>query len=222
MIKIIILFLSLISFFCTKKEKLITENFNSNPDTTITFEQYETGKLPDGWTPEITGKQEKAAWIITEDNVNKVVSKSSGNNSGGNFNLLILGSPKYKNLRMSVKIKAISGEEDQGGGLIWRYADRNNYYIARANPLERDFRLYRVINGKREQFESANVTFKPGEWFTISIEMNDNLIKCFLNGKEEIEYKDDDNTFTGEGNVGLWTKADAVSYFDDLMIEKLK
>jgi Domain of Unknown Function (DUF1080) len=218
----IILFLSLISLFCSKKEQVLTEIFKSNPDTTMTFEQYEAGKQPAGWTPEITSNQTKAAWVIVDNNGNKAISKSAGDNSGSNFNLLILNNSNYKDLKIAVKIKAISGKEDQGGGLVWRYTDKNNYYVARANPLESNFSLYREINGKREEFESAAVPLRLGEWFTIAIEMKGNLIKCFFNGKEEIEYRDDDNTFMNEGKIGLWTKADAISYFDDLTIEKLK
>ena len=121
---------------------------------------------------------------------------------------------------MSVKIKAFAGNEDRGGGLVWRYIDNNNYYIARCNPLEKNFRFYRVVNGNRKQLKSVKTDIgTPGEWFTMTIEMNGNKISCSLNGNKMIEATDD--TYTKAGRVGLWSKADAQSYFDDLSVEMI-
>jgi hypothetical protein len=119
-----------------------------------------------------------------------------------------------------VKIKAISGEEDQGGGLVWRYIDKDNYYIARYNPLENNFRFYRVIKGLRKQLESVFSNIKQGEWFSMTIEMAGNKISCSLNEEKLIETTDD--SFQLAGFIGFWTKADAVTYFDDLKISNKK
>ena len=138
-------------------------------------------------------------------------------NEGSCYNLLVLNKIGYKDFSATVKIKAISGEEDQGGGLVWRYIDKDNYYIARYNPLENNFRLYRVVDGSRKQLESVDSDIKQGEWFTMTIEMKGNKIICSLNGKKLIETTDD--TFKSAGLIGLWTKADAITYFDDLKIK---
>ena len=184
-------------------------------DTTINFENGVIDKLPDGFSQTATGKLQKLNWKIVNDNGNKVVAQSV-KNEGDYFNLLMLDKLKYQDLALTVKLKAVAGEEDQGGGLVWRYIDNNNYYIARCNPLEHNFRLYHVVNGNRKQLISVESDIKAGIWFTMTIEMRGNKISCSLNGKKMIEATDD--TFKSAGNIGLWTKADAISYFDDLTI----
>ena len=191
----------------------------SKRDTIINFETMEAGKPASGFTPTFTGKKQTLNWQVVSDAGNKVVAQVA-KNEGEYFNLLVLDNPAYQNFSLSVKIKAIAGEEDGGGGLVWRYVDNNNYYIARYNPLEKNFRLYRVVNGNRKQLKSVDSNIGSGEWFTMSIIMNGNKITCTLNGAKLIETTDD--TFTKAGRVGLWTKADAQSYFDDLTISPIK
>ena len=151
------------------------------------------------------------------DNWNKVVAQSA-KNEGDYFNILILNKPVYLDFKLTIRIKTVAGEEDQGGGLVWRYIDNNNYYIARCNPLENNFRFYRVVDGNREQLKSVDCSIKKGEWFTMSIEMTGNMISCSLNSIKMIETTDD--AFISPGNIGLWTKADGISYFDDFEVIK--
>jgi Domain of Unknown Function (DUF1080) len=184
-------------------------------DTIINFENSEVDKLPNGFTQTETGKLQHLNWKVMNDNGNKVVAQLA-KNEGDYFNLLVLDKPAYQNFKLSVKIKAVEGEEDQGGGLVWRYIDKDNYYIARCNPLENNFRFYRVVNGNRKQLKSVDCSIKKGEWFTMSIEMNGNKISCSLNSIKMIDTTDD--TFKSPGHVGLWTKADAVTYFNDFEI----
>lgn len=188
-------------------------------DTTINFESDEEGKIPNGFTQTATGKPQTINWKIVNDNGNKVAAQLA-KNAGEYFNLLVLDKPSYENFTVSLKIKAVTGDEDQGGGLAWRYIDYNNYYIARCNPLENSFRFYRVVNGNRKQLKSVSSEIKSGEWFTMTIEMNGNKISCSLNGNKMIETTDD--TFTKAGRIALWNKADAQSYFDDLIIHSIK
>lgn len=184
-------------------------------DTFFDFENETVGKLPSGFIADATNKAKSIKWNIVEDNGNKVVEQQA-KNSGSCYNLLVLDKIGYQDFSASVKIKAISGEEDQGGGLVWRYIDKNNYYIARYNPLENNFRFYRVVDGTRKQLESVDSDIKQGEWFTMTIEMMGNKVACSLNSKRMIELTDD--TFKSAGLIGFWTKADAVTYFDDLKI----
>lgn len=187
-------------------------------DTTIDFEKCVIDKLPTGFTQTATGKLQKLNWKIVNDNGNKVVAQSA-KNEGDYYNLLILDKLKFQDFTLTVKLKAVAGEEDQGGGLVWRYIDNNNYYTARCNPLEHNFRLYHVVSGNRKQLKSVDCDIKAGILFTMTIEMKGNKITCSLNGKKMIEATDD--TFKSPGNIGLWTKADAVTYFDELTIQSI-
>ena len=117
-------------------------------DTLIDFENQTVGKLPFGFIADVTGKAYSIKWSVVNDNGNNVVAQQSIN-SGSCYNLLVLYKIGYKDFIASVKIKAMSGEEDQGGGLVWRYIDKDNYFIARYNPLENNLRFYRVVNGNR-------------------------------------------------------------------------
>ncbi|MBK8698471.1 MAG: DUF1080 domain-containing protein [Saprospiraceae bacterium] len=193
-------------------------NEKMGSDTLVNFENETEEKLPLGFVADATNKAKSIKWNVVDDNGNKVVVQQA-ENSGSCYNLLVLDKVVYKDFSASVKIKAISGEEDQGGGLVWRYIDRNNYYVARYNPLENNFRFYRVKDSKREELESTNSDIKQGEWFTMTIEMKGNKVTCSLNGKTLIESTDD--TFKSAGLIGLWTKADGVTYFDDLKISIL-
>jgi hypothetical protein len=185
-------------------------------DTLFNFENETEGKLPVGFSTAATGNPKSVKWIVLNDNGIKAVAQQASN-EGSCYNLLVLDKIGYKDFVASVKIKAVSGEEDQGGGLVWRYIDRDNYYIARYNPLENNFRFYRVVNGSRKQLESVDSDIKQGEWFTMTVEMKGNKITCSLNGKQLIEAGDD--TFKSAGLIGFWTKADAITYFDELTIK---
>jgi hypothetical protein len=137
-------------------------------------------------------------------------------NSGSTFNVTLAKGTLYKDLELSVKMKAIAGKEDQGGGLIWRAKDAKNYYVARYNPLEDNYRLYKVEKGRRSQLKSADIKHMEG-WHTLRVTMKDDLIQCYYDGQKYLEAKD--NTFSGTGKIGLWTKADAQTQFDDLTVQ---
>ncbi len=134
-------------------------------------------------------------------------------NSGSTFNVTLLGDTNYKDIDISVRMKAVAGKEDQGGGLVWRAKDAKNYYVGRYNPLEDNYRLYKVEKGRRSQLKSADINHTGG-WHTLRVTMKGNLIQCYYDGQKYLEARD--NTFSGGGKIGLWTKADAQSQFDDL------
>lgn len=134
----------------------------------------------------------------------------------GIVNLLWTDQVSFENGALEVKVKAGTGEVDQGGGPVWRVSDHDNYYIARWNPLENNFRVYSVKDGRRAQLDSADVSVSASEWHTIRIEHNANRITGFLDGEKLLEVSD--STFPDAGGVGLWTKADAATSFDDLIV----
>jgi hypothetical protein len=192
-------------------------------DTTFQFDKDEPGKLPEGWKAEGTNqKGPVATWEVAEDktapSASNVLSLSKTNHdSGGTFNICWTDKTRFTDGTIEVKFKAVSGKEDQGGGLIWRVKDKDNYMVARMNPLEDNFRVYYVKDGSRHQLESTKATIKPGEWHTMKIEQRGGRVLCSLDGKQMLEATDDH--IQGEGGVGLWTKSDAVSSFDDLTVK---
>ena len=170
-----------------------------------------------------TGKLEGSDWKVVADQTAQsgYALAQVAESPGSVFNLCVAEASSYQNLRASVAFKAMAGKTDQGGGIVWRYQDADNYYIARMNPLEDNFRLYKVIAGKRIQLatrESLKVPRGPSlEWHTLKIEQHDDQITCYLDGKKELEAKDD--AIKQGGKVGLWTKADAQTRFEQLTVE---
>lgn len=189
------------------------------PKTAFNFDGSKSDTMPDGWSIRTTGQPTvSATWAVIADatapsNPNVLALLKTGN-YGNTFNLAVADNTSFKDLDLSVKVKAITGEEDQGGGPIWRCKDKDNYYISRFNPLEGNYRVYKVANGRRKQLDSAKVETEPGKWYAVRVTMVGDRIICYLDGKKLLEATDD--TFQETGMIGLWTKADAATSFDDL------
>lgn len=190
---------------------------------TWTFDQVPAGQLPSGFSVQKTGRGAMPTWEVLADptapSPPNVVAQRSKENSGEHFNLAVVEDSDYQDLELEVRFKAVEGTEDQGGGLIWRYQDPDNYYIARANPLEDNFRMYRVVQGSRRQLKGAYIKVASGIWHTMRIVAKGDQMECFYDGKKYLEVRD--TTFS-RGKIGLWTKADAVSHFDDLRVRPIK
>ena len=122
------------------------------------------------------------------------------------------------NLNLEVSFLPIQGQADMGGGLIWRAADDRNYYLTRANPLEQNIRVYRVVNGVRRLLQNFNETIDVRRWHTLRVVNRGCRIEVFYDEKRVFDFCD--STFT-LGQIGLWTKSDAITYFDDLKLETL-
>jgi hypothetical protein len=184
------------------------------------FEQSEVGSVPKGWkVAETNGTGKPATWEVIpgEPDRKKVVAITETKNTGNTYNLLIANGTDYQDLEVSVMVKAMTGKEDQGGGPIWRAKDADNYYIARWNPLEDNFRVYFVKHGRRTQLASAEIKTDPGTWHEIEIEHVGSRIVAEFDDKQVIEIED--LTFSEGGKVGFWTKADAATAFDDFKVE---
>lgn len=194
------------------------------------FDKDKTQGLPPGWLSEHTGRGAKGNWQLLADpsapSQPNVLAQTSAENTSYRFPLAIVDSTSYKDLDMSVRFKTISGKEDQGAGLVWRYRDANNYYIVRANALEDNVVPYKVENGKRIPIApkgtapgTYGVKHKvPGNtWNRLSLKVKGNLFEVSFNDKKLFEVED--TTFPDAGKVGLWTKADSVIHFDDFTVE---
>jgi hypothetical protein len=187
---------------------------------TYTFDSDAVGGMPAKFHSARTGKGAESKWAVVADatapSKPNVVAQTSTDTTDYRFPLLIADEGSFKDLELSVRFKAVSGEVDRAGGLVFRLKDANNYYIVRANALEDNYRLYHVVAGNRRQFAGANFKVTPGEWHELRVECVGNKIICFYDSAKKIEATDD--TFKDAGKVGLWTKADSVTYFDDLRV----
>jgi hypothetical protein len=177
---------------------------------TWTFDKDTAGAAPKGFSPAV------GEWSVVTTDEGKVLAQSASNESPV-FNIVLVDDTSAKDVDISVKIKAVAGERDQGGGLVWRAKDAKNYYIARYNHLEDNYRVYKVVDGKRSApFQNADIKHHDG-WTTLRVTMKGDHIECFYDGKKYLDVHD--STFTGPGKIGLWSKADARSQFDELTLK---
>lgn len=195
---------------------------------TVDFDMDETGKPPKGFTAALTGRGVPGVWVIHRESSApsqpNVLAQTDMDATGYRFPLCIYDGFIWKDIDLSVKFKPVKGKGDQAAGLVWRYKDQDNYYIVRANALENNVVLYKVENGKRTDLPllgkgrtyGAKAKVPSGEWGTLRVVVNGNLFEVFLNGTKL--YEVEDTTFTESGKVGLWTKADSYTLFDDLKI----
>jgi hypothetical protein len=184
------------------------------------FDSDTVGATPAKFHAARTGQGAESKWVVTVDatapSKPKVVAQTSTDATDYRFPVLIADEGSFQDLELCVRFKAVSGEVDRAAGLVFRLKDANDYYIVRANALEDNYRLYRVVAGNRRQFAGANFKVTPGEWHELRVECIGNKILCYYDGAKKIEATDD--TFKDPGKVGLWTKADSVTYFDDLKV----
>jgi Domain of Unknown Function (DUF1080) len=187
---------------------------------TYNFDSDTAGAMPAKFHRARTGQGAESKWEVVVDSTApskpNVVAQTSTDKTDYRFPLLIADEGSFKDLELSVRFKAVSGKVDRAGGLVFRLKDANNYYIVRANALEDNYRLYHVVNGSRRQFAGTNLKVTSGEWNELRVECVGNKIICYYDGVKKIEATDD--TFNEAGKVGLWTKADSVTYFDDLKV----
>jgi hypothetical protein len=176
------------------------------------FDTVAPGTLPADWICGATGigspiwKVEADASAPSKPNVLKQSGK-------GTFPWCVKQSAQITDGFVEVKFKPLAGREDQAGGLIWRFKDANNYYIARANALENNVSLYHTQNGRRTTIKYVDAPVAANQWHTLRVEFTGVAIKVLLDGKPYIAANNDQ--IAGAGAVGVWTKADSVTAFDD-------
>jgi hypothetical protein len=179
---------------------------------TIRFDDAIPGAAPPGWTATNTGSGQ-AKWTIEKDDTapsRPNVLKQSGE---ATYPVCLKEDTSLKDGFVEVKFKPVSGKEDQAGGVIWRCKDADNYYIARANALEDNVTIYHTLKGKRVAFKNVNTPVKSGQWHTLRVDFAGNKFTVTFDGKRVIEATDD--RIADAGKVGVWTKADSVTLFDD-------
>ena len=198
---------------------------------TIRFDSDSTGKAPSGWSIAMTHAGGAPNWSVIRDETApsppNVLAQLSNDPASARFPLAILDGFDAVDGAVRVKFKTVSGKGDQAAGLVWRYRDADNYYIARANALENNVVLYKVEKGQRTALAPKGTppntygvkhTVPSGTWCELSVEFRGNLFTVGFNGQKLFDVED--ATFTESGKVGLWTKADSVTYFDDFLYDK--
>jgi hypothetical protein len=174
---------------------------------------------PPGFTSYASGGGPAGKWLVKEmaeaPSGKLVVVQTDADTTNTRFPILIADKGEYGDLDVSVKGKALSGKKDQGIGLVFRFRDPQSYYVVRANALENNFRLYRMVKGRRVEFASANAKVASNQWHTLRVVAKGEHIVCYYDGKPLIDAQD--KTYS-TGKIGLWTKADSVIAFDDLTV----
>ena len=196
----------------------------------VDFERMEPGKRPRGFSTALTGKGAPPTWVIKEDPTApagpKVVTQTTSDKTSYRFPICIYDAFTGKDPELSVSFKPISGRVDQAAGLVWRYQDANNYYVVRANALEDNVVLYKMEHGKRGDLKPKGAWFfsygkdapVPAQrWSTLRVTVRGQQFSVWLDGAHLFDVEDE--TFSGPGKVGLWTKADSVTAFDSLTVQ---
>jgi len=196
---------------------------SNNGEVHVNFEERPAGGPPSSFEAGLTGKGGPVRWQLLEDpgapDGPTVLAETSGDTTSDRFPLAILKDFEARDVEVRVRFKPVAGEVDQAAGLMVRVRDADNYYIARANALEGNVRLYKVVDGKRRQFAGADVEVPKGTWQELGLTVEGDRFAVSLDGKEL--FRATDRTFAGAGRVGLWTKADSVTHFDGLIVRRL-
>jgi len=148
-----------------------------------------------------------------------VLAQLHGKGAEHAYKLVLVQGTEAEDIELSVMLLPIAGKADMGGGLLWRAADDRNYYLVRANPLEQNIRVYRVVNGVRHMIQNFDHVIDIRQWHRLRVQMRGCDARVWFD--EQAVFTLCDRTFA-KGYVGLWTKSDAITYFDDLQLQKTR
>jgi hypothetical protein len=179
---------------------------------TINFDNDKTGGLPAGWKCGVTGRG-SPRWVVEADATAPSKPNVLKQTGRGTFPWCVKDGVSMKDGFVEVKFKPIAGGEDQAGGVMWRWKDGDNYYIARANALENNVSLYYTEGGNRKTIKYVDAPVPGNVWHTLRVNFAGEKIEVLLDGKQYIAV--DDKHIAGAGAIGVWTKADSVTAFDD-------
>jgi YVTN family beta-propeller protein len=207
-----------------KRVAFFSQKTSGGKNAMIDFNQDTPGEAPRHVSTALTGSGNPGKWVVLKDGARHVLAQTDEDATSYRFPLAIFDQITARDADLSVKFKPVSGKKDQAAGLVWRLRDKDNYYIVRANALENNVVLYKMQNGKREDLplKDAGRTYgrkasvPRNEWSELRVTVSGKLFTVYLNGVKLYEVEDE--TFPDAGKVALWTKADSVTYFDELKI----
>jgi hypothetical protein len=180
----------------------------------VGFDGQAVGRAPQGWTCGTTGSG-SSVWSVEADPTApdaRQVLKRSGN---ADFSWCVLDAESFADGVVQVKFKPIAGRDDQAGGLVWRWKDKNNYYVARANAQENNVALYYTEGGRRKTIKYVDAPVAANAWHALRVEFAGTKIRVLLDGQLRIEQ--DDAHLAGTGKSGVWSKADSVTTFAEFV-----
>jgi hypothetical protein len=195
--------------------------------STTSFEADAIGGTPKGWTATKTGRGDPR-WTVEQDPTAPSKLKIVKQSGQATYPLLLKDDSAIKDGFIEIKFKAVAGTEDRAAGVVWRAQDANNYYVARANALEDNVVLYKTVGGVRSHLEivgrkggyGVSAKVPANQWLALRVEFDAGRFKVIYNGQEIFQVED--ATFAGAGMVGLWTKADSVTLFDEIIYGPMK
>jgi hypothetical protein len=200
---------------------LLTLVLLGNPlDRTWSFDADAAGKPPEGFYFDTTNDRQDGKWQVLADEGRQVLAQLDNNRDRRRLALAVVRDVSERDVRLSCRIKLVSGKVEQSAGIVWRYRNSENYLVARLDPVEKNVRLYRVVDGHRVSFGGEDrKRLETNQWYTLRIEHRRGLVKVYLD--DEMLFDERDRHFTRGGKIGLWTKGDSVAYFDDLRVQEL-
>jgi hypothetical protein len=182
------------------------------------FQADALGAAPGGFSFGRTGRGREGRWVVVQDPTapagDHVLAQLDRDATDDRFPVAVADGPGLKDLRLEVRCRPVSGRTDQACGLVFRFRDADNYYLARANALEDNVNLYQVVRGRRRQIKGWSGKVSAGAWHTLAIEARGEHLQVFWEGRPIIEVED--GAIRDAGKVGVWTKADSITYFDAL------
>lgn len=189
--------------------------------TTFTFDEAQSGVLPPGFVGRSHGPGRLADWVVVDDAAGgKALMQRDDDDTNHRFNLALAPGATGRDVRVAARAKAVAGKRDRSFGVVARCRDIS-YYCARCNTSDwgSNVRLYRFVAGKRTELASAEVEAKPGEWYEIALEVEGDTLRAIFAGQQVLEVRD--AAIVDGGACGVWTKAESVSLFDDLVVTPL-
>ncbi|MCO6419240.1 hypothetical protein JYK14_24205 [Siccirubricoccus sp. KC 17139] len=188
------------------------------------FEGAPVGGPPPGFAVALTGGGPPPRWMVLEDPSSPagphVLAETSRDRTDTRFPVAVVDGFEARDVAIAVRFRPVDGRVDQAAGLVVRYRDARNYYVARANALENNVRLYRVVDGRRIQFAGVDARVPRDRWQVLGLRVESDRLEVSLDGK--VLFSATDRTFAEAGGVGVWTKADSLTHFDALVAEALR
>ena len=178
----------------------------------ISFDRDKPGAMPSDWTCGVTGRG-SPRWTVEADPTAPSPPHVLRQSGSGDFPWCVMPAVRVTDGFVETRLKPLQGKRDQAGGVVWRWKDGDNYYVARANALENNVSLYYTERGRRNTIKYVDAPVAGNTWHTLRVEFSGTRIRVIFDGKTYIEL--DDRHIADSGAVGVWTKADSVTAFDD-------
>jgi len=189
--------------------------------TVINFDSDTLGRVPPGWSVSMTSRGMPARWEVRRDlsapTQPYVLAHLSNDSRSGRSPVAIFNSLSLLDGDVSVRIKSVGGREDETGGVVWRYRDPGNYYLALANAQRHNVAIFRVQDGRRILLRvPVPHDIEPNTWNILKVAVRGSRFQVYVNHRRVLEVYD--HAFAEPGKVGLWTMDDSLTYFDDFRV----